>query len=125
MTEKLYKKHLASLRKRYKVVEIECVYYLTIDNIFSQNDIIQIFNPLSGEFCDFKTNSKSEKEMIEIRDKLIEMNSGIISFIALDSGSSPPVKVCNFSSNLFILLINSSSMSLHIISFKNSGANII
>lgn len=80
MTEKLYKKHLASLRKRYKVVEIECVYYLTIDNIFSQNDIIQIFNPLSGEFCDFKTNSKSEKEMIEIRDKLIEMNSGIISF---------------------------------------------
>ena len=49
----------------------------------------------------------------------------MISFIALDSGSSPPVKVCNFSSNLFILLINSSSMSLHIISFKNSGANMI
>jgi len=80
MTEKLYKKHLASLRKRYKVVEIEGVYYLTIDNNFSQNDTIQIFNPLSGDFCDFKTSSRSEKEMIEIMNKLIEMNSGIISF---------------------------------------------
>jgi hypothetical protein len=51
--------------------------------------------------------------------------SGIISFIAVDSGKSPPINVCNFCSNLFILLTNSSSISLLIISFRKSGAKII
>jgi len=49
----------------------------------------------------------------------------MISLIAVDSGSSPPMKICNFCSSLLIFVTNSSSISFEIMSFKNSGAKII